>query len=333
MVKSKDWTSGFFPGVLWYLYEETTSDFWKDKAMHYTGFIEQEQWNETTHDMGFKINCSVGNGYRLTGSEHYKDVLIQSARTLSKRFNSTVGAIRSWDHNSDKWEYPVIIDNMMNLELLFEATKLVGDSTFYKIAVTHANTTMENHFREDFSSYHVIDYNARTGEVEKKNTHQGYADASSWSRGQAWGLYGFTMCYRYTGDEKYLKMANQIAGFIMENSHLPNDGIPYWDFDAPKIPAEERDASAGAVMAAALYELSTYQKGGEKYKKTADFIVNNLEKYYSANYGENGGFILMHSTGSKPFKSEVDVPLSYADYYFLEAVIRKRKLEDNKELF
>jgi unsaturated chondroitin disaccharide hydrolase len=327
VVPSRDWTSGFFPGILWYIYEYTGNPTWMAEAKTFTANIEQEQWNGKTHDMGFKIYCSVGNGYRLTRDTAYKRVIIQSAKTLITRFKPAAGILRSWDHSTDKWGCPVIIDNMMNLELLFEATKLTGDSSFHNIAVSHARTTMKNHYRHDNSSYHVLDYDTVSGAVLKKNTHQGYAHESAWSRGQAWGLYGYTMCYRETGDSTFLKQAEKIAAFMLHHPNLPEDLVPYWDFDAPGIPNEPRDASAAAVMASALYELSTYSANGKEYRGKADTIVENLATKYTSPAGGNKGFILLHSTGSKPGNSEVDVPLTYADYYFLEALLRKKKLD------
>jgi rhamnogalacturonyl hydrolase YesR len=329
LVASKDWTSGFFPGELWYLYELTKNDKWKQEAIKFTAPIEKEKLNGITHDMGFKIYSSFGNAYRLTKNQKDKEVIIQAAKTLITRFNPKVGAIRSWDHNADKWDFPVIIDNMLNLELLFEATKLTGDSSFYKMAVTHANTTLKNHFRPDFSTWHVIGYNPNTGAVEKKNTHQGFNDDSAWARGQGWAIYGYTMCYRYTKNPIYLKQAQNVAGFILNNKNLPKDLIPYWDFDAPKIPNEPRDASAAAVIASALFELSTYTKS-ENYFNEASQIVNTLATKYSFKKGEGKGFILDHSTGSKPHNSEIDVPLSYADYYYLEALTRANRLKNEQ---
>lgn len=333
LVASRDWTSGFFPGILWFLNEYTRNDQWKSQAKAFTAKMEKEKTNGGTHDMGFKIYCSYGTGYRLTNDPAYRNIIIQSAKTLSTRFRPITGTIRSWDHNTDKWGYPVIIDNMMNLELLFAATQLTGDSSFYKIAVAHANTTLKNHFRPDNSSYHVIDYDTLTGKVVKKNTHQGYAHESAWSRGQAWGLYGYTMCYRFTNDIKYLEQAEKIAAFMLDHPNMPKDLVPYWDYNAPGIPNEERDASAAAILASGLYELSTYSEKGKYYKKTADKIIESLTKYYRSPVGENKGFILLHSTGSKPSKSEVDVPLNYADYYYLEALLRSKKLKEKKSLF
>ncbi len=325
LVNSKDWTSGFFPGVLWSLYELTGNKNWEEKARVFTSKIEEEKMNGKTHDMGFKIYCSYGAGYRLTNDPKYKEVIIQSAKTLSTRFNPVVGCIRSWDHNTDKWEYPVIIDNMMNLELLFAATRLTGDSSFFKIAVSHANTTMKNHFRKDFSTYHVIDYDTLTGRVLSRSTHQGYSDESAWARGQAWGLYGYTMCYRETRDPKYLQQAENIAGFILNHPNMPKDMVPYWDFNAPNIPNEPRDASAAAIIASALSELSTLSKNRTFYRKKADLIIESLTEDYRSPIGKNRGFILIHSTGAKPMDSEVDVPLIYADYYYLEALLRSKK--------
>lgn len=324
LVASRDWTSGFFPGVLWFLYEYTGNKKWMNEAKKYTANIEKEKYNRGTHDMGFKVYCSFGAGYRLTNDAQYREVIIQSARTLATRFNKTVGCIRSWDFNKEKWDYPVIIDNMLNLELLFAATKLTGDSSFYNIAVSHANTTMKNHFRADYSSYHVIDYDSATGAVRKRNTHQGYSDESAWSRGQAWALYGYTMCYRETKSPAYLQHAQNVAKFILTHRNMPSDLVPYYDFDAPGIPNEPRDASAAAVIASALYELSKFVNDGKSYRKTADKICESLTKYYRSPIGGNRGFILVHSTGSKPSNSEVDVPLSYADYYYLEALLRAR---------
>ncbi|MBB6270750.1 hypothetical protein HDF26_001177 [Pedobacter cryoconitis] len=324
LVVGRDWTSGFFSGMLWYLYDLTKDPKWLAPAKEFTHKLAPQQYNTGTHDLGFMIYCSYGNGYRLTGDTSYRSVIIQAAKSLSKRFNPVAGVIRSWDHNADKWEFPVIIDNMMNLELLFEATKLTGDSSFYKIAVSHANTTLKNHFRKDHSSYHVVDYNPKTGAVQWKGTAQGLNDSSSWARGQAWALYGYTMCYRETKNKVYLKQAEDIAKFILTNPALPADKVPYWDFNDPLIPNTEKDASAAAIIASGLYELSGYSKQAKNYRKTADQILNNLTEKYTSKAGANEGFILVHSTGHKPAKSEIDVPIIYADYYYLEALARSK---------
>ncbi len=324
MVVSRDWTSGFFPGQLWYLYELTGDKSWKAEAIRYTELSKKEQFNKGTHDLGFMIYCPFGNGYRLTQDTAYRSVIIQAAKSLSSRFSPKTGTIKSWDHNTQLWTYPVIIDNMMNLELLFNATKFSGDSTFYKIAVTHANTTLKNHFRPDNSSYHVVDYDPQTGRVVKRLTHQGYADESAWARGQAWGLYGFTLCYRETGNPAYLEQARKIAAFMLNHPRLPADKVPYWDFDAPNIPDAPRDASAATITASALYQLAELAKD-KSYRETADKIMSSLTRSYRSPLNQNFGFILLHSTGHLPAKSEIDVPINYADYYYLEALLRKKR--------
>jgi rhamnogalacturonyl hydrolase YesR len=329
LVAPRDWCSGFYPGNLWFLYELTGKEHWKQQAELYTQKIENEKWNKGTHDLGFKMLGSFGNGWRLkTNESAYRDILIQSAKTLSTRFNPKTGVIRSWDHSRDKWNNPVIIDNMMNLELLFWAFRQTKDSSFYRIAVSHANTTMKNHFRPDFSSYHVIDYDVNTGLVTKKNTHQGYSHESAWSRGQAWALYGYAMCYRETGDKKYLQQAENIAQFIFSHPRLPSDLIPYWDFDDPKIPNVPRDASAAAVTASALYQLVQQKsKHSKDYVQKAEKIIQSLSSpTYLASLGSNHGFLLKHSTGGLPNGFEIDAPIVYADYYFLEALIYQKNI-------
>lgn len=325
MVVSRDWTSGFFPAQLWFYYQYTKDQKWLDLAKKYTEDIKKEQFNKDTHDLGFMIYCPFGNGYKLTKDEAYKEVIIQAAKSLSTRFNAKAGVIKSWDHNTDKWKFPVIIDNMMNLELLFEATKFTGDSTFYKIAVSHADKTIANHYRADFSSYHVIDYDTVSGNVRNKLTAQGYANESTWARGQAWGLYGYTLCYRYTKKSTYLNQADAIANYILSSKITPADGIPYWDYNDPQIPNVSRDASAAAITASALYELAKFSKANaKKYKAAADKILISLSSTYASAPNANYGFLLEHSTGHRPAKSEIDVPINYADYYYIEALLRNK---------
>jgi unsaturated chondroitin disaccharide hydrolase len=339
------WTSGFYPGTLLYLYEFSRDTSLLREALQRLSLLEKEQYNKGTHDLGFMMYCSFGNALRLaregilppqpapapapapTSPAALDSILLHSARSLSTRFNPTVGCIRSWD--SKPWKYPVIIDNMMNLELLFWATHTSGDSSFYRIAVTHANTTMRNHYRPDYSSFHVIDYDTATGNVIAKKTAQGYSDSSAWARGQAWGLYGYTVMYRSTRDPKYLDQAQHIVHFLLTNPNLPADKIPYWDYNAPNIPNALRDASAAAVMASALIELSRYvaPATGRGYLDVAEQIIVNLSSNtYKAVVGANGGFLLKHSVGHFPAGTEVDVPLTYADYYFVEAMLRYKQL-------
>ena len=325
-VGSGDWTSGFFPGILWSLYEATEDANWLESARICTGWLEEQQYNTGTHDIGFMMVCSYGNGYRLTQDPEYKKILLQSAESLSTRFNPKVGCIRSWDFFTERWAYPVIIDNMMNLELLFWASEASGDPRFREIAISHADTTLKNHYRQDMSTWHVINYDPETGEVLNRQTQQGYSDRSSWARGQAWGLYGFTMCYRFTQDDRYLEHARKIADFILNHPSLPEDGIPYWDYHAPNIPDEPRDASAAAITCSALYELSGFLgTDGGSYRRAADRILKSLSSdVYLAGPGTNHNFILKHSVGSRPENHEVDVPLIYADYYFMQALLRSQ---------
>lgn len=322
------WVSGFFPGSLWYLYEYSGDDELKKMAEEYTKRVEDQQYNTNTHDVGFMIYCSFGNGYRITQNEHYKDVILSASKSLATRYHPVVGCIRSWDWG--EWQYAVIVDNMMNLELLFFSSRNQGYKKMYEIAVSHANTTLENHFRSDGSCFHVISYDTITGEAIIRQTRQGFSDESSWARGQAWALYGYTMSYRETGNAEYLDQAEKIAGFIIDHPRLPEDKVPYWDFDDPDIPDTYRDASAAAIICSALIELShlSEKRQGKKYLKVAEKLILSLSSpEYRAEPGTNGNFLLKHCVGSKPENSEVDVPLTYADYYYLEAMMRYKKLK------
>ncbi|MDR3367236.1 MAG: glycoside hydrolase family 88 protein [Prevotellaceae bacterium] len=352
-----DWTSGFFAGNLWYLYELSRDELFKQKAKAWTASLEPLKTHTGTHDLGFMLYCSFGNGYRLTPNEtaEYKDILAQGATALCTRYSEKTRCIKSWEANKS-WDgkvrqFPVIIDNMMNLELLMWAAKATSDEAkakkFREIAVTHANTTLKNHLRPDYSTYHVISYDPQTGEVESKTTAQGWSDNSTWSRGQAWGIYGFTMMYRETGDEKYLETAKKLADFFLNHPNLPADKIPYWDFNAQqegyaapwpdrtsffpvppdKFPiAHYRDASAGAIVASALLELYAHTQS-EAYLTSAVTMLHSLASdAYKAGLGENANFLLKHCVGSIPHGTEIDVPLVYADYYFLEALLRYRTL-------
>ena len=321
--RPKWWCSGFFPGTLWLVYEYTGDDKFRALAERETAKVEPIKLVTNDHDVGFQINCCFGQQYRITGDPHAKEVMHTAAHSLATRFNPTVGCIRSWDFqlNGSSWQYPVIIDNMMNLELLLTVSEMENEPELAQVAVSHANTTMKNHYRPDFTTYHLVDYNPADGSVNLRQTVQGYADDSAWARGQAWSIYGFTMMYRFTGDSAYLNRAVAVADMLL--SRLPEDGIPYWDFDSPKIPDDYRDASAAAVMASAFIELAAYVPDGSSYMKMAERQLRTLSsEEYLAEAGTNGGFILKHSIGNMPGNSEVDVPLTYADYYFLEAMSR-----------
>lgn len=345
VTRKNDWTEGFYPGCLWYVYEYTNKEDWKKAAIKWTESLEPLKKMTNHHDIGFLMYCSFGNAYRLTGNEAYKDVLVESARSLCTRFNEKTGCIKSWNYRKswngkDEWFYPVIIDNLMNLELLYFATKVTGDSVYAKVANRHAETTAKNQFREDYSNYHVVNYDAETGEVLNQATCQGFSDNSAWARGQAWAIYGYTMAYRETHRQDFLDMAVHTADFWLNHLNLPEDGIPYWDFNAgqegyvpdwnydPEIfKVVPRDASAAAIAASAFLELSGYVTDGKKYSAAAAHILKSLSSpAYLAEPGTNCNFILMHSVGSIPHGEEIDVPLIYADYYYLEALMRYKNM-------
>ncbi|MDR2564042.1 MAG: glycoside hydrolase family 88 protein [Prevotellaceae bacterium] len=343
MVGIYDWTSGFFPGNLWYIYELTGDSIWRKRAEEWTAILEPLKTFTGHHDLGFMMFCSYGNGFRLTGNEQYKEILLETANSLASRFSPATSCIKSWNGfkpwtDTIKCPFPVIIDNMMNLELLLWAAKTSGNNELRDIALTHAKTTMANHLRPDFSTYHVVCYDTITGEVTNRNTHQGFADNSTWARGQAWGTYGFTMMFRETGDSAYLQTAKNLADFFINHPNLPADKVPYWDFDAGRdgfvsasqykpetYPEQPRDASAAAVAASALFDLSIFLKD-RKYFDAAETILHSLASpAYRAQLGANGGFLLEHCVGSIPHNSEINVPLVYADYYFLEALGKYKK--------
>ncbi|MGN7720702.1 glycoside hydrolase family 88 protein [Chitinophaga sp. 22620] len=320
------WCSGFYPGTLWYLYEYTKDQNVKAEAEKRLGILEKEKRYTGNHDIGFMIFCSFGNAYRITGDKKYKEVIDTAAVYQITRYRPSIKSIQSWNKSSNL-NCPVIIDNMMNLEQLLWAAQNGGSSRFREIALIHANTTIKNHYRPDYSTFHIVDYNLDNGEIIKKVNGQGAHDTSAWSRGQAWGLYGFTMMYRFTKDQAYLNQARNIANFILSHPNLPADKIPYWDYNAPQIPTS-RDASAGAIAASALLELGQYTTGRERsrYVDAATVMLRSLSSdAYRARLGENGGFLLKNSVGSFLANSEVDVPLTYADYYFLEGLLRYKK--------
>lgn len=321
-----DWTSGFYPGSLWITYELTSNPEVEKHAKYFTNILEPLRHYTGTHDLGFMVRCSFGKALSLAPADSIKDVIVETADNLASRFRPETGVIRSWDFG--KWNYPVIIDNMMNLDLLFDASRLTGDPKYKAVAVAHANTTMRCHFRDDMTSYHVVSYND-DGSVECRQTFQGKADESAWARGQAWGLYGFISCFENTSDTVYLDMAVAIAEMIMSRV-VTEDAVPYWDYDAPVTEETPRDASAGAVTASAMLELSLLPvSDAGKYFDYGEKILKSLSSPdYLAVPGTNEGFVLKHSVGSLPHGSEIDTPLNYADYYYLEAL--KRYIEIKK---
>ena len=336
MQPKTDWTAGFFPGTLWYLYAYTREDTWKTRAENATALMKGEQNNAFDHDIGFKMYSCYGNGYLLTGNKAYRHIIFRSAKTLTSRYSYKTGLIMSWEPDTKRdWLFPVIIDNMINLELLMEAYKISGDTTLRNIAVSHADKTMKYHYRKNMSCPHVVDYEPETGALRKYDWNNGSDDTtnSTWSRGQSWGLYGYTMMYRETGNLRYLQHAEKIADFLLSHPNMPADMIPYWDYSAPHR-SKMRDTSAAAIMASALMELSTYSAQGKEYFEAGEKQLKSLSSpTYLAKPGTHKNFILMHATGNFLRSSELDGALSYADYYFMEGLLRYLKLINGKELY
>jgi hypothetical protein len=318
------WCTGFYPGSLLYIYEQTKNEAIKAEALRALKVIEPNQNYTGNHDLGFMMFCSYGNAYRLFKDEKYKQIIFNSAASLATRYRPTMKSIQSWNKNQ-YFNCPVIIDNMMNLEMMNWVSQHGGNAVYQQIAETHSNTTMKEFYRPDYSYYHVVDFDLTNGKVLRKTTHQGAANTSAWSRGQAWGLYGFTTMYRDTKNEAYLTLAKNIAEFYLNHPNLPSDFIPYWDFDAGQQPIAKRDASAAAITASALLELAQFTQGAqkEKYINASVKMMESLSnETYRAKVGENGGFLIKHCVGALTLNSEIDVPLVYADYYFLEALKR-----------
>ena len=329
-VAISEWTAGFWPGILWYNYENTKSESDKDAATFYTELLEPlTKLPAYDHDLGFQLFCSYGNAYRLTGIEEYRQIVLNAADTLATLFNPKVGTMLSWPREVEpnNWPHNTIIDNLINLEMLYWAAKNGGDKKLSDIATKHAETTMKYHFREDGGNYHVAVYDTINGSFIKGVTHQGYGDSTLWARGQAWAIYGYTFIYRETGDKKFLRFAEKLTDLYL--SRLPeNEYVPYWDFDAPKIPNEPKDASAAAIVTSALMELCQLEDNIEKAAKYKQAAINMLTELSSEKYQSRDSkpSFLLHSTGHWPKGSEVDASINYADYYYIEALLRYKAL-------
>lgn len=326
--RATDWRSGFFPGELWYMYQLTHEPYWRTQAERWTAGIEVADTMTTTHDLGFMIFDSFGHEYALTRDPHAKQVIMTAAAHLAGRFNPKVGATQSWDVHATRgprasWKFPVIVDNLMNLPLLFWASSHGGDPAWRRMAERHALTSLHAHLRPDGSTAHVALFDPETGALERTVTAQGYSDSSVWSRGQAWAIYGFGSAYRQTHDRRLLDGAERAADWFI--SHLPPDGVPYWDFSDPAIPDAPRDASAAAIAASGLLQLARVTSGpaSRRYRLAAEHILTSLCTSYLSR-GTPNAAIVLHSTGAKPANSEVDVGMIYADYYLIEALLRLR---------
>ena len=318
-----EWTSGFFPGSLWLAYSATGDPYWRSQAEARQTGLRRQRLDTSGNDQGFKLLTSFGKAHRLTGDNGYRRVLLRGAESLASRFSPVVGATRSWGSGSSP-DFTVIVDNLMNLELLFWASKHGGDPGLYGMALSHALRTMRNHVRGDGSTYHVVDYSPSTGHAKRRRTRQGYARDSTWSRGQAWAVYGFTMAYRETGDRRLLDTARRTADWF--TAHLPPDRVPYWDFDAPGIPDAPRDSSAAAIAASGLLELASLEPDAARaarYRASAESIIGSLSSAEYIARGRPTEAILMHGTQDRP-RGSYDTGLAFGDYYFVEALLRYR---------
>lgn len=329
-----DWRLGFWPGILWMDYMATGDPivaFHAEKSTDELEFLAKQK--ARGHDIGFMINCSYGKELECGHPSPVRQalcrqIMMAAADTLATLYNPNVGTLVSWPRNKTFAGHNTIIDNMMNLELLFRAGKMRRDRRLTGMAAKHAATTMANHFRPDGSAYHVVLYDNATGQPLRKATHQGYADESMWARGQAWAIYGFTMAYRETGDKRFLDHARKSAKIYLDR--LPDDYVPYWDFDAPNAADCPRDASAAAITASALLELAGYVEADDAAYYT-DAATRMLASLSSPAYrsGDANEAFLLHSTGHLPAGDDIDAPIIYADYYYLEALLRLKAMQQS----
>jgi hypothetical protein len=323
-VNNSDWTCGFFPGSLWYLYQQTGDTNYEKWAQEWTAGIAAQQFNTNTDDVGFMFNTSFGNGYRITSNSTYKSVLIQAAHSLTNRFNAIVGCLAD-DLLLAPPEFQVIMDTTMNTELLYQAADINGDATMSAKAISHAERTMTNQIRPDDSTFHLVLYSTVNGALLYQGTRAGYSASSTWARAHAWSIYGFTMAYRETGYLPFLNTASRVADYYLTN--VPSDYVPYWDFDAPNLPNAPRDSSTAAITLSALIQLSQLATNMQDSATFWTGAHNILESLGSTNYlaqGTTSSGILLHGTGNPPQISdpEVNVSLIYGDYYFIEALRR-----------
>jgi hypothetical protein len=333
-ITAKSWESGYMAGILWYLYDYTNNPKWKVFAQQWTAGLELQKFNKNSHDLLFMLYASFGNGYKITQDELYKDVLIVGSNSLASRYDPEIKCIKSWDplYQGMAIQFPVIIDALMANEMLFYAASISGDSNLYNIAYNHALNTKRDFFREDYSTYYLVEYDTILNTVKEKRTWMGYSDESTWARGHARAIYGSAVTFRETGDSSFLELAKKAAEFYMNHPRLPADLIPYWDFDDPDIPNAPRDASAACIAASGLLELSSLLPSDEQ-AKYADFAIRTLKSLASDTYrnkpSENLGFILKNSTGSRTWNIDVDKPKISADYYFVESLVKLNKLKNS----
>lgn len=322
---AEEWCSGFWPGILWMDYSHSREAKVLQAAEGYTEALRPLAYQKAfDHDLGFLMFCSFGKGYEVDRRDDYRQVILAAADTLATLFNPMVGTLLSWPRNIGMFSgHNTIMDNMMNLDMLCWAAQHGGTPLLHPMAVTHARTTMEHHFRPDGTCYHVAVYDTLSGRFLRGVTHQGYADSSTWTRGQSWAIYGFTMMYRYTQSPVFLQFAQHVTDiYIQRLKQAGGDLIPKWDFDDPDANAP-KDVSAACIVADALLELSQYCEG-EKGNDYRQFALESLAQLSTPAYqsGERNVAFLMHSTGHHPAGSEIDASIIYADYYYLEALLR-----------
>jgi unsaturated chondroitin disaccharide hydrolase len=320
------WTSGFQAGLDWELYQATGSPYWRALAQTRQAGVESQDVNTSDHDIGFKIFDSFGNGLRLTGDPSSKSVLLTAADHLATLYDPDVGCLLSW--GDPKTDFKVVIDSVMNLELLLWASKHGRSTTLRDIALSHARHLQTDHVRADGSTFHAVWYNPTTGAILKQGTIQGNRDASTWSRGQAWAVHGFTMMYRETGDASFLATARSTADWWL--AHVPHDMVPYWDFDFTDGSSEPRDSSAAAIAASGLLELARLDPDSARASRYQAGAVATLTSLSSSAYRSDGTgsqAILLHGTRYKnDHPGDFDTGLIFGDYYFMEALLRLRSL-------
>ncbi|MBQ8674974.1 MAG: glycoside hydrolase family 88 protein [Bacteroidaceae bacterium] len=350
---AEEWCSGFWPGILWMDYSYSHSAEVLHAAKGYTEVLKPLAYQPIyDHDLGFIMIGSFGKG--LTYSPMlsiYRPILLAAADSLATLYNAKAGTLLSWPrHVKDYGGHNTIMDNMINLDLLFWAAANGGSPLLRQIAITHATTTMRHHFRPDGSSYHVAVYDTLSGQFLRGQTHQGYADSSMWSRGQSWAIYGYTMVYRWTRDPLFLQFAQRVADiYLLRLRQTSDDMIPLWDMDDPRGLQAPKDASAACVVASALIELSTYldnerrlnsdgqpdtdnshhnNGSAHRYRQAAIDMLADLSTPRYQSRDRNSAFLL-HSTGHHPAGSEIDASIIYADYYYLEALLRLKDLQQH----
>jgi unsaturated chondroitin disaccharide hydrolase len=331
-VGADDWTAGFYAATLWRTYERTHDPAWRQRAETWQAGLARQTSQDST-DLGFKLFDTYGVGYQLTGDESYKRVVLAAADTVAHRYNSKVGMFRVWDKANDQTRFRVNIDALMNQELMFWAGQNGGNPQYADMAKHHALRALQDLVRPDGGTWMVASYDQKTGALLGHSTKQGYATESTWSRGQAWAVYGFTTAYRYTKDPRFLDGARRTADYFVRR--LPPDRVPYWDFDVPNKATAPRDTSASAVVASALVELSGYETDPAAKQHDTDTARDILTALSSPTYApRNQTFAAMLQHGTQHYPAGwADTGIMFGDYYFVEALGRYEKAGNSTAAF